>query len=205
MSRKIAPFIDIVRLEDKETKLKSFIRTVVEQAAAHCETGGESHAVLLIARSIESPVAKAVAALVREGTITVPVKAILALLPRQEVEGDAVGDTLAALVGAQGGRVIRDARLFDAHEQIVLGPAASWIGDCMRRDPMKRDAYECFAADCSKTAGWARTSFERLWNICEALPEELGQPVAAVAAELCPLPVGVEDGALADPVRSTSS
>ena len=29
MNRKIAPFIDIVRLEDKETKLKSFVRSVV--------------------------------------------------------------------------------------------------------------------------------------------------------------------------------
>ena len=41
----------------------------------------------------------------------------------------------------------------------------------MRRDPMKRDAYECFAADCAKTAGWARTSHERLWNHCEPMPE----------------------------------
>jgi hypothetical protein len=196
MSRKVAPFIDIVRLEDKETKLKTFIRTLVEQTGGSNDADPKGGAVLLIARSVESPVAKAVAALVREGTIRVPVKTILALAPRQEAEG--VSETLAAIVGTHGGRVVRDVRLFDAHEQIVLGQAASWVGDCMRRDPMKRDAYECFAGDCSKTAGWARTSFERLWDICEALPEELLQPAAS---PLCPPPVGVEDAA-ADPVGS---
>ena len=201
MSRKIAPFIDIVRLEDKETKLKSFIRTVVEQAAAH---GGatETQAVLLIARSVESPVAKAVAALVREGTITVPVKAILALVPRHGAEVG-VGETLAALVGTEGGRIVRDVRLFDAHEQLVLGPAASWIGDCMRRDPMKRDAYECFAADCSKTAGWARTSFDRMWDICEIMPDDVLQPAVMIDGACLPAVIGNDDVAT-DPARSTS-
>lgn len=195
MSRKVAPFIDVVRLEDKEAKLKAFIRIVVEQAVASGEAVSSRNAVLLIARSVESPVAKAVASLVREGTIDVPVKVIFALLPRHDAEAETVGETLSVLIGSQGGRVMRDARLFDAHEQIVLGPAASWVGDCMRRDPLKRDAYECFAADCSKTAGWARTSFERLWAICEALPEEmLQQP-----AEMCMLPAAMDDVA-ADPL-----
>ncbi len=196
MSRKVAPFIDIVRLEDKEAKLTAFIRTLVEQTGGVSDADPKGNAVLLIARSTESPVAKAVAALVREGTIRVPVKTILALAPRQEAEG--VSETLSAIVGTHGGRLVRDVRLFDAHEQIVLGQAASWTGDCMRRDPMKRDAFECFAGDCSKTAGWARTSFERLWNICEPLPEDLLQPVTA---ETCPPPVGVED-AVAEPLGS---
>lgn len=200
MSRKIAPFIDIVRLEDKETKLKSFIRTVVEQSA-HCDSASHGQTVLLIARSVESPVAKAVAALVREGTITGPVKAILALVPRQEGD-NGFSETLSALVGTQGGRVVRDIRLFDAHEQLVLGPAASWVGDCMRRDPMKRDAYECYAADCSKTAGWARTSFDRFWNICEILPDELLQPGVSTVDNAC-MPLIVDD-ASTDPARSST-
>lgn len=203
MSRKIAPFIDIVRLEDKETKLKSFIRTVVEQSAVRCDANSDANVVLLIARSVESPVAKAVAALVREGTITTPVKLILALTPRAEGDSDSVGETLSALVGGQGGRVVRDVRLFDAHEQLVLGPAASWVGDCMRRDPMKRDAFECYAADCSKTAGWARTSFNRLWNNCETLPEELLQPASSSAAPGMP-PVALDEP-MADPLSNTSS
>lgn len=166
MSRKIAPFIDIVRLEDKETKLKSFIRTVVEQNAALNIGDAASNAVLLVVRSVDSPVAKAVAALVQDGTISGPVKSIIAIVPR-EPNDDGHDETLMTLAREHGGRILRDIRLFDAHEQIVLGNSASWVGDCMRRDPMKRDAYECYAADCSKTAGWARTSFDRLWAICE--------------------------------------
>lgn len=180
MSRKIAPFIDIVRHEDKETKLKSFIRTVVEQSTASTDANPSERLVLLIARSVESPVAKAVAALVRDGSITVPVKLILAVLPRENVEGGF--DTLATLAGESGGRTVRDARLFDAHEQLVLGPSASWVGDCMRRDPMKRDAYECYAADCSITAGWARTSFNRMWSVCEDMAADARHVASDVVA-----------------------
>lgn len=186
MNRRSAPFIDIVRMEDKETKLKAFIRTVVEQAAAKGEpTSGE--AILLIARSVDSPVAKAVAALVREGVIALPIKPILAIVPRPDAE-QAACDTFNTLVADRGGRIIRDVRLFDAHEQLVLGHAASWVGDCMRRDPMKRDAYECFAADCGNTAGWARTSHERLWNKCEPMPEIVFVPAP---------PAGLADAAAA--------
>lgn len=202
MSRNIGPFIDIVRLEDKEAKLKAFIRTVVEQSQSPAGSRGADQSVLLIARSVDSPVARAVAALVREGTITVPVKSVLALVPRENPDG-AVGETISALAGGSGVRVVRDVRLFDAHEQLVLGPASSWIGDCMRCDPMKRDAYECYAADCSKTAGWARTSFERLWAVCEPLPEEAITSSAIVeTACVAALP---EDAPASGPAGSSST
>lgn len=183
MSRNVAPFIDIVRLEDKETKLKAFISAVVTQSAAG-DAGTGDGAALLMARSIDSPVVKAVGSLVQDGTICGPVKFILAIVPRSGAQ-DPGAEALISMAGAQGARVVRDQRLFDAHEQLVLGPAASWVGDCMRRDPIKRDAYECFAADCSKTAGWARRSFERLWKACEPIRED--SPVelpALVATEL---------------------
>ncbi len=204
MNRKIAPFIDIVRLEDKENKLKSFVRTVVEQAQVRCEDNEASTPVLLIARSIDSPVAKAVATLVREGVITTTVKLILALPPRQQVEGDNSFDTFSALVGSNGGRIVRDSRLFDAHEQLVLGTSASWVGDCMRRDPMKRDAYECYAADCSKTAGWAKTSFNRLWDACEPMSDDLFQHAKPGDPEVCLPAVAAEDTGN-DPLGSSST
>lgn len=200
MSRKIAPFIDIVRLEDKETKLKAFIRTVVEQATAAPDASGTAGNVLLVARSVDSPVAKAVASLVREGAIAGPVKAVLALLPRDGADASAC-ETMAALVGSHGGRVVRDSRLFDAHEQLVLGPASSWFGDCMRRDPMKRDAYECYAADCSKTAGWARTSFDRLWDTCAPLCADMRAPAAHICDD-AGLGPEAQSGSSNDPVGS---
>ena len=203
MSHKIAPLVDIVRHEDKEAKLRSFIRLVVEQAGARSDGDATKSVVLLVARSVESPVAKAVAALVREGSIPGPVTAILALAPRESADGSA-DDSLLALIGDDGARVVRDIRLFDAHEQLVLGASSSWIGDCMRRDPMKRDAYECFAADCAKTAGWARMSFNRLWDTCEPL---LDEPRAVVVADAVAgaYADAVADDSVADPARSTSS
>ena len=57
-----------------------------------------------------------------------------------------------------------DARLLDAHEQLILGPSSVWVGDCMRRDPAKRDAYECYARDSVETAVWAKRSFDRVWT-----------------------------------------
>ena len=204
MSRKIAPFIDIVRLEDKETKLKAFIKTVLEQACER-ETSEGDQVVLLVARSIESPVAKAVASLVREGAIAVPLRTILALTPREDADAGMI-ETFNLLVGANGGangKVIKDARLFDAHEQLVLGPAASWVGDCMRRDPMKCDAYECYAAACAKTAGWALTSHERLWAVSQDASEMVfvqreSQPVAL--PDDCVGITGAESDAGTDPM-----
>ena len=200
MSRRIAPFIDIVRLEDKEAKLKSFVRTVVDLAAARNEADDARNVVLLVARSIESPVARAVATLVKEGLMTPRVRAVLALVPRDSAEGGEVA--LTSLFGSNGARLIRDSRLFDAHEQLVLGASASWIGDCMRRDPMKRDAYECFAADCAQTAGWARLSFERLWAASEPLLE---QPQNAAGEVVANAQVGAgTENCTNNPPRSTS-
>lgn len=202
MSRKIAPIIDIVRLEDKETKLKAFISTVLEQNVTRANSDACENAILLVVRSVESPVAKAIAALVLDGTITCPVRSIIAIVPREPNE-DGNDEVLMTLARKHGGRILRDIRLFDAHEQIVLGNAASWVGDCMRRDPMKRDAYECYAADCGKTAGWARTSFERLWAICEPVGEVRRGSVDEAVANAC---IGATAGEeiAEDPLRSTS-
>jgi hypothetical protein len=51
-----------------------------------------------------------------------------------------------------------------AHEQLVLAPDRAWIGDSMRREPSKRDAYESFAAGCAETATNAARSFEKIWR-----------------------------------------
>ena len=115
------------------------------------------------------------------------------------------GAAITDIVGTYGGVLVETTDPVETeltHEQLVLGPAASWVGDCMRRDPMKRDAYECYAADCSKTAGWARTSFDRFWNICEIFPDELLQPGVSTVDNAC-MPLIVDD-ASTDPARSST-
>jgi hypothetical protein len=66
-------------------------------------------------------------------------------------------------------RCARHPRLIEAHEQLVLGPQACWIGDSMRRDPTKCDAFESYVEGCGEAAGCALVSFERLWVACEPL------------------------------------
>jgi hypothetical protein len=66
-------------------------------------------------------------------------------------------------------RWARHPRLIEAHEQLVLGPETCWIGDCMRRDPSRCDAYENYVEGCGEAAGCAIVSFERLWFASEPL------------------------------------
>jgi hypothetical protein len=88
-------------------------------------------------------------------------------------------------------RWARHPRLVEAHEQLVLGPETCWIGDCMRRDPAKCDAYESYVEGCGEAAGCAAVSFERLWGASEPLVSRTahrggspraGQPPAIEAA-----------------------
>jgi hypothetical protein len=78
-------------------------------------------------------------------------------------------------------RIARDSRLLAAHEQLVLAPDCCWIGDSMRREPAKRDAYENFAAGCAETATNASMSFEKMWRASAPV-----RAVPVVPADLTP-------------------
>jgi hypothetical protein len=159
---KSAPRMDVVKREAKEDKLKDFI-------SAHLTslTGEPAPTTwLLIARSSSSPVVKALNALAPEiAEAQVTVRTILALLE----SGAADGQTESMMLCPTECRVARNPRLLEAHEQLVLGPNTCWIGDSMRREPDKRDAYECYASDHATTAHWSVTSFNRLWAASDAI------------------------------------
>ncbi len=177
MSRTNAPHMDIVKLEDKEDKLRTFIAEHAVALAQASKSAIAQDEILVIARSRQSPVAQAIAALVRDGQIAQPIRAIFAMKTHT--------DTAAGDDGFATRMLAHDLRLLDAHEQLVIGSKTSWIGDCMRRDPNKRDAYECFAADCGVTAGWARTSFERLWAASIAVADKGSSTQATPAVDAC--------------------
>lgn len=180
MRSKQFPAVDVVKCEDKEARLVSFIK---DKVSAEATTGG-SQRLSLIARSCESPVAAAVLSALKEHGRGAGLRMIVTGL-EADLEDEAA-PALARL--ADEVRVARDPRLIDAHEQLVMGPSTSWIGDSMRRDPRKRDAFECFAPDCAETARLAMISFERLWQISEpvaiprAVAEGDGLEVGDVAA-----------------------
>jgi hypothetical protein len=160
------PQICVVKKEDKEAKLGDFLRRTVKSeltAEGICAVPS----LLLIARSVESPAARALLKFCSEaGHLAFDVRIIFTsedgLLPVQLGER---GDRLAAMRC----RLASDVRLLDAHELMVLGPATAWIGDCMRRDPSKHDAYEFYSKDAPEAARTAAKSFERIWSSAHPL------------------------------------
>ena len=174
----------IVRRGEKEMRLGAFIVQGLQGLSAGRQTSkspaesvGPERAILIIARSPHSPVLKSIAALAREiAAARCSVRVIMAKSERGGL-ADAFIAVQAAGLDCEV-RVVRDPRLIEAHEQLVLDRAC-WTGDTMRRDPATCDAYETFVEDCPEMAAAARLTFERLWQDGEPLP--LPAPVAAAA------------------------
>jgi hypothetical protein len=178
----------ITRRREKEMRLGAFIAQGLHDLAAErqsaeplAEPVGPELAILVIARSPQSPVLKSIATLARE--IAAARCSVRAILAKSERGGPA--DALIAVQAAGLDcevRLVRNPRLIEAHEQLVLGKRACWTGDTMRRDPATCDAYETFVEDSPEMAAAARLTFERLWQDGEPLPQPAPVAAAALAA-----------------------
>jgi hypothetical protein len=131
--------------------------------AARSDAGPEARDITLVARSSESPMAQA---LVLAGD-AIAAAGLRVRVIFTAVASDAWTETGSPIPFARDIRWARNPRFIDAHEQLVLAATTSWIGDCMRRDPGKRDAFEQTKPDCASTAILAASSFERLWRVSE--------------------------------------
>ena len=109
MSPTNAPHIDIVRSEDKETKLKTLIKTFIDEAATKSGPAAGPQVLLLVLRSLDSPVAKAVTALVNEHVLDIPIKAIFAMIERADLE--TAGGDASPFSSGNAMRLSRDMRL----------------------------------------------------------------------------------------------
>ena len=176
--------VSVTRHEEKEQKLQEFIY----QHLAGTQHGGEaSHAthLLIIARSLESPLVKAIAGLTHEiAAARLSARMILAQVDRERPPEE-WGRTITFSYEI---RWAKHPRLIEAHEQLVLGPETCWIGDCMRRDPTKCDAYESYVEGCGEAAGCAAVSFERLWLACQPMTSHMARRAGAIGAG-GPLPI----------------
>jgi hypothetical protein len=152
---------DVARREQKERGLRQFIESFL--ARGEFAAGEAERTCLLLARSPESPVARVIAEFAQDRRVQLPIRAIFTTLEASAASGSPGLSALPAFVAEI--RLARDPRLLDAHEQLVLGSRTSWIGDCMRRDPLKRDAYEAYSADGRGKALRAVASFERMWRV----------------------------------------
>ena len=167
--------MSVTRRGEKERRLSAFIGQHL--AAAQSSAAQLGCEILLIARSVESPVVKAIGALAPE--IVAAGYSLRMILAQADRDASPRGWVLAHAIEV---RRARDPRLIEAHEQLVLGLRTFWTGDSMRRDPAKCDAYESFVDDCAESAGFAAATFERLWMASHPLLERT--PVARVMSPL---------------------
>lgn len=198
MQLKALPTVTVIKKEEKEAKLKAFIADHFARRDGLAGGQAADRVYLLIARSYESPVVRALSGAITELGITDATLKALVLVP-----GNHPADTWPAnLIEVTDLRITSDIRLLDAHEQLWLDAETVWVGDCMRREPSKRDAYECYADGCETTAKSVETAFNHLW--------EKGRAIVIEAAFASPADVGVVEPHLAhvtqtEPVAPTAS
>jgi hypothetical protein len=172
----------VTRHGEKEQKLREFVRHRIGRRADAVKSPSAPGAQLMIvARSVDSPVVKAVFSLADELSLGgLCVRLILA-----QLEGEGLPEEwgTGALAFGYEIRWARHPRLIEAHEQLVIDPLTCWIGDCMRRDPAKCDAFESFVEDCGEAAGCAMVSFERLWVASEPVARAMRTPAGSPAPQ----------------------
>src|SRR5215831_9409008 len=169
--------VSVTRHEDKEHKLQEFIC----QHLNGLGQGGDTHLanpLLIVARSLASPLVRAVAGL----TLEIAASGRSARMILAHIDGEPQPDDWGrAVTFSHEIRWAKHPRLIEAHEQLVLGPQTCWIGDCMRRDPAKCDAYESFVEGCGEAAGCTAVSFERLWLASQPLVSRTAGRIVGMA------------------------
>ncbi len=157
---------------EKESKLAAFVSDGLTDVDA-------PGVVTLVARGTDSPVASAlIAALAQADHANVIVRIVL--FDIDTVVEDHTATTILDIAGADI-RVLPDSRFAAAHEQLVLGNARVWLGDCMRRDPAKRDAFAVFHDANVPAAQHAAQSFAKLWAVAIPLKRSVGRTMAPQA------------------------
>lgn len=159
--------------EEREAKLRDFVAADLNAAIGSGALQGAGYS--LLARAPDSPVARALALLAADfAAASMPVRALL--LDLDGLSEDQTRKTLLDMANVEI-RLLSDPRFAAAHEQLVLSSNRMWIGDCMRRDPAKRDALELFHDDNVTASKHAAISFERMWAV--AKPVRRVSPIAS--------------------------
>lgn len=175
MTPKAPARMTVVKKEEKEFRLHSFLERALSEAAANTE-------LCLLAQGSASPVSRAVAGLaglMAERGVTFRV-----VLAKAETT------PMLPETAACSYRHLADVRCHDAHELLIFGPAASWVGDSMRRNPSATDSYELHIDAREPTSAMVASSFERLWAIATPMQPNVAkcQPSAlALAGRLAAL------------------
>jgi hypothetical protein len=172
MQNKVPPGNNGDLQEAREQRLMAFATAGIERVFG---SGGDIGAttILAVARCGESPVARAIVAL-RPVLAASGIKVRLVFSDEDAtIDPFITGSADDAAAGIAEVRIVRDPRLRDAHEQLIVRGAAVWFGDSLRRDIFRRDLFEQYIADAPDAARAAAHAFEQLWartEPCLTLP-----------------------------------
>jgi hypothetical protein len=147
---------------DKEARLKDFIG---EAIASRGEDPAREICLTLFVRNPDSPAARALYAAWSEGSA----ETARCLILMGETNADEPAAPSVLDIPAAEFRILADPGFAPAHEQLTIGPAHVWIGDCLRRDPAKCDAFELYHPNDPKISVFAIASFDKLWARGRAL------------------------------------
>jgi hypothetical protein len=156
--------MQVVKRDEKEARMTTFI--LGEIASGRVSLNGQWS---VIALSLQSPVVAAMQRVVNDlgGASELQIQIMVGDRTKHLDNSGFAGIKSLAV------RSSASSRILDAHEQLVLGDSSSWTGDCMRRDPRERDAFETYGCDDQQLAKWAIRSFERIWSIARPLKVRL--------------------------------
>ena len=160
-----SPRLQTIGREEREAKLKEFVATALVVRRASGENAPAC--ITLLARAPDSPVARVIASMATE--LTAANISLTAVLLDLEAFTEEPGRPSILDMSNADVRVLIDPRFTSAHEQMVLSANIMWLGDCMRRDPAKRDAFELFHHDNPEATSHAVISFSRLWATAQAV------------------------------------
>ncbi|HML30183.1 MAG TPA: hypothetical protein PKE16_15395 [Hyphomicrobium sp.] len=147
----------IMSRTDKEARLKDFIGEVF---AARGEDPAREICLTLFVRNPDSPAARALHAAWSEGLIEGA--RILLIVGDTTVEEPGTPSVLD--ISGADCRILAEPSFGPAHEQLTVGHTRVWIGDCFRRDPAKRDAFELYHGNDTQNCVFAVASFDKLWK-----------------------------------------
>ena len=163
MRPKTPPFRPFETKEERENTIKAFIRDALDACAV-----GREDAIALLARSPTSPVVAALLALSDE-LAERRIGAAVVLAGGATAAEDETWSLSFSARFIHEIRLTSKPRVLDGHEQLIVGDRSVWYGDCMRRDPLKRDAFTSFLPDDPNAARTCRFAFRELWRGAQSI------------------------------------
>ena len=161
----------LVRRDEKMANGLRLIGYYTDRAGVRPDADAAERTISFVLRSPASPMAKALLQTIAElSHLDVVINGLFTRI--DPAEDYAVWALLAAARGKPLVQVrwLKREAFADANEQLVLGQHFAWYGDCMRREPENRDAYEVMQLAEPEAAAQATSAFKALWQASVPAP-----------------------------------